>query len=132
MRTIPFLAGFALAAAASAAAAPPAARLSDDYPPKDTLEASILRGDIVFHNYCVLCHGINADGRGRAARIYDPKPANLRASTRPDAYKEAIIRKGGKALGRSAYMPPWGEELTDEQVADVVAYLRSIAPPDTK
>lgn len=34
----------------------------------------------------------------------------------------------GKAIGRSAFMPPWGEELTDEQVADALRYLRSIAP----
>jgi cytochrome c oxidase cbb3-type subunit 3 len=37
-----------------------------------------------------------------------------------------MIRRGGGAMGRSAYMPPWGEELSDEQITDVVAYLRSI------
>lgn len=102
---------------------------SDDFPRKDSPEAAVLRGEIVFRNYCVLCHGVQADGRGRAARIYNPKPANLRESTRPDAYKEAIVRRGGKAMGRSEYMPPWGSELTDEQIADVVQFLRSIAPP---
>jgi mono/diheme cytochrome c family protein len=101
---------------------------SDDFPRKDSPEASVLRGEIVFRNYCVLCHGVQADGRGRAAVIYNPKPANLRESTRPDAYKEAIVRRGGKAMGRSEYMPPWGGELTDEQITDVVRFLRSIAP----
>jgi mono/diheme cytochrome c family protein len=100
----------------------------DDFPRKDSLEASVLRGEIVFRNYCALCHGVQADGRGRAARIYNPKPANLRESNRPDAYKEAIVRRGGKAMGRSEFMPPWGGELTDEQIADVVKFLRSIAP----
>lgn len=109
---------------ASAATRPDA----DDYPPKDTPEASMLRGDIVFNNYCALCHGVNADGKGRAARIYTPKPANLRTSMKNDAYKEMIIRKGGKAMARSTFMPPWGDELTDEQITDVVFYLRSIAP----
>ena len=103
-------------------------KVADEFPPKDTPEASMIRGEIVFQNYCMLCHGINADGKGRAARIYDPKPANLRMSMKNDAYKELIIRKGGKAMGRSAFMPPWGEELTDEQVTDVVHYLRTIAP----
>lgn len=102
-------------------------RDSDDFPPRESREASILRGEIVFQNYCALCHGVHADGRGRAARIYNPKPANLRESTKPDAYKEAIVRRGGKAMGRSEYMPPWGGELTDEQIADVVQFLRSIA-----
>ncbi|HVK54776.1 MAG TPA: cytochrome c [Burkholderiales bacterium] len=101
-----------------------------DYPSKETLAASILRGEIVYQNYCMLCHGVNGDGRGRAARMYTPKPANLRESKVPDAYKAMIIRKGGKAMGRSEFMPPWGDELTDEQVVDVVTYLRSIAPAD--
>jgi hypothetical protein len=26
-------------------------------------------------------------------------------------------------MGRSPFMPPWGQELTDEQVRDVVYYL---------
>jgi mono/diheme cytochrome c family protein len=36
------------------------------------------------------------------------------------------VRTGGKALARSEFMPPWGEELTDEQISDVVSYLQSI------
>jgi mono/diheme cytochrome c family protein len=103
---------------------------AEGYPPKQTLEASILRGDIAFQHYCSLCHGTQADGRGRAARLYAPKPANLRASRMTDSYKEAIIRRGGKAMGRSQFMPPWGEELTDEQVEDLVHFLRVVAPAD--
>lgn len=119
------LACIALAAVLAAEAGP---AFLDDYPPKDTLEASLIRGEIAFRNYCALCHGTNADGRGRAARLYEPRPANLRLGTRAREYQEAIIRRGGKALGRSAYMPPWGDELTDEQVADILNYLRSISP----
>ncbi|MBX9900504.1 MAG: cytochrome c, partial [Burkholderiaceae bacterium] len=96
-------------------------------PDKNSPEASIYRGNIVFNNYCVLCHGIKADGKGRAARLYNPKPANLVLSDKNDQYKELIIRQGGKALGRSQFMPPWGEELTDEQISDVIHFLGSIA-----
>lgn len=118
-----------LAVLSSLAVAASPSRDPDEYPLKDTLEASVLRGDVVFRTYCVLCHGLNADGQGRAAQMYNPKPANLRKSMQTDAYKERIIRKGGKELGRSQFMPPWGQELTDEQITDVVRYLRSIAPP---
>ena len=85
-----------------------------------------MRGSIVFRTYCMLCHGPHADGKGRAARNYNPPPANLTVSAASDAYKEMIIRKGGEAMGRSPFMPPWGDELTDEQISDVVAYLRLI------
>ena len=94
--------------------------------PKDSTDAAVFRGGLVFANYCVTCHGINADGNGRAARLYNPKPANLRASDKNDAYYGLIIRKGGAALGRSEFMPTWESELTNEQIGDLVSYLRSI------
>lgn len=94
--------------------------------PKDSVDAATFRGALVFANYCVTCHGMNADGNGRAARLYNPKPANLRLSDKNDAYFGLIVRKGGAALGRSEFMPSWEAELTDEQIRDLVAYLRSI------
>jgi mono/diheme cytochrome c family protein len=89
-----------------------------------------VRGYIVFKTNCVLCHGIHADGNGRAARNYNPPPANLRLSTKNDVYKEMIIRNGGTSMGRSPFMPPWGQELTDEQIRDVVHYLSVIRVND--
>ena len=94
--------------------------------PKDSVDAATFRGGLVFANYCVTCHGINADGNGRAARLYNPKPANLRMSDKNDAYLGLIVRKGGAAMGRSEFMPTWEAELTNEQISDVIAYLRSI------
>lgn len=94
--------------------------------PKDSVDAATFRGGLVYANYCVTCHGINADGNGRAARLYKPRPANLRMSDKNDAYYGLIVRKGGAALGRSEFMPSWEAELTNEQVGDLVAYLRSI------
>ena len=94
--------------------------------PRDSQDAAIFRGGLVYANYCVTCHGINADGNGRAARLHNPRPANLRASDKNDAYIGLIVRRGGEAIGRSQGMPPWGEELTDEQIKDVVAFVRSV------
>jgi mono/diheme cytochrome c family protein len=119
-----FVLAAALCAAAQAAEAPkvPQGALL----PKDSTDAAVFRGGLVFANYCVTCHGINADGNGRAARLYNPRPANLRASDKNDAYFGLIIRKGGAALGRSEFMPTWEAELTNEQIGDLVGYLRSI------
>ena len=94
--------------------------------PKDSVDAATFRGGLVFANYCVTCHGINADGNGRAARLYNPKPANLRMSDKNDTYLGLIVRTGGAALARSEFMPSWEAELTNEQISDLVAYLRSI------
>ena len=94
--------------------------------PRDSADAAAFRGGLVYANYCVTCHGMNADGNGRAARLYDPRPANLRATDKNDTYLALIVRTGGEKLGRSPKMPPWGEELTDEQIRDVVAFVRSV------
>jgi mono/diheme cytochrome c family protein len=88
--------------------------------------ASAQKGAQVFKKYCTTCHGAKADGTGPAARLYNPPPANLMLSTRPDEYQEAIIYRGGGAVGRSASMPPWGQELSQQQIRDVVRYLGTV------
>jgi mono/diheme cytochrome c family protein len=94
--------------------------------PRDSAEASTVRGSIVFRTYCVLCHGSDGRGDGRAAKLYTPRPANLTVSPFGDAYKEMIIRGGGASVGRSSFMPPWGGELSEEQIHDLVIFLREL------
>jgi cytochrome c oxidase cbb3-type subunit 3 len=86
----------------------------------------VRRGEVVFKLNCLLCHGVQGDGRGRAAKLYDPPPADLTHSNKSDEYKEGIIRFGGVALHRSRGMPMWNQRLTDGEIKDVVRYLRSI------
>lgn len=101
--------------------------LAEEEPlPRDTPQAAIIRGSIVYRTYCVLCHGADGRGDGRAAKMYTPKPANLTVSPFNDAYKEMIIRGGGVSVGRSSFMPPWGGELSNEQIHDLVAFLREL------
>ena len=87
----------------------------------------IRRGEVVFKTNCVLCHGVRGDGKGRAAKLFNPPPADLTASSVADKYKERISRFGGGSVGRSSSMPAWEERLTKIEVADLLAYLRSIA-----
>ena len=85
------------------------------------------RGQVVFKNNCILCHGIKADGNGRASVLLDPPPANLTMSDKNDEYKIQIITLGGAAMGRSTVMPAWGEQLLlPQEIEDVVAYLKTV------
>jgi mono/diheme cytochrome c family protein len=93
---------------------------------KDTQEASVIRGRLVFQNYCVLCHGPEGKGDGRAARLHNPPPFNLTLSVAARDYITQVVRKGGEAMGRGKGMPPWGDQLTDEQINDTLNFLFSI------
>lgn len=86
----------------------------------------VRRGEVVFKTNCVLCHGVKGDGKGRASVLFNPPPADLTHSDKNDQYKEMIIRMGGEAMGRSPVMPVWGEQLTDQEITDVVQYLRTL------
>jgi len=90
------------------------------------IPVSASNGASIYARYCVTCHGANGAGDGAAARLFTPKPADLTRSTRSDEYKALIIRMGGAPMGRSPGMPPWGQELSESQIHDVVAYLRKV------
>jgi mono/diheme cytochrome c family protein len=40
-----------------------------------------------------------------------------------------VIKEGGAAVGKSPAMAPWGGALSDAQIRDVVAFVRSLADP---
>lgn len=86
----------------------------------------VRRGEVVYKANCILCHGIRADGKGRAASLLHPAPADLTHSDKSAQYKSTIIRLGSRAMGRSSGMPPWEERLTPTEVQDLVNYLQTV------
>ena len=46
-----------------------------------------------------------------------------------DEYLQNIVTLGGSAMAKSAMMPPYGQELTQEEVHDVIEFTRAIAQP---
>ena len=93
-------------------------------------------GKNLYATYCASCHGDQGKGDGVAARSLPVKPADHTngavMSQLSDKYLTDIISKGGSAVNKSGFMPAWGNSLDAKQIADVVAYVRSLAKPATK
>ena len=47
--------------------------------------------------------------------------------SKTDAQLANVIKNGGPASGLSTSMPAWGAMLNDADVANVIAYIRSLA-----
>lgn len=91
-------------------------------------------GKKVFSDYCSRCHGENADGRGKVIPLYvkmrAPRPTNFRVkffSLRPQQYLTNIVRDGGEKHSLSEYMPPFGAELNNNQINDVVYFIQNVS-----
>jgi mono/diheme cytochrome c family protein len=99
--------------------------------PSGTPDAA--RGEPLYVSYCSSCHGPKGEGDGPAAAALQPRPAKHSDGAYMNALSNAhlfkVIEQGGQAVGKSPLMAPWGGTLSDDQIWDVVAYVRSLARP---
>jgi mono/diheme cytochrome c family protein len=94
---------------------------------------SATEGQKVYTTYCSSCHGDKGRGDGAAGKALPVKPADHTDGKLMNSFSDefliSIISKGGAAVGKSSFMPAWGGVLKDDQLQDLLAYLRSIASP---
>lgn len=90
-------------------------------------------GRELFKSNCSPCHGESGKGDGPGGQVLPVKPANLaeRITTNgyPDQYLFEVIGKGGASVGKSNYMPAWSRALSDQQIREIVSFLRTLAGP---
>jgi copper transport protein len=105
-------------AAPVAAADPPAALTALD-------PAAVTRGEALFSQNCVVCHGAGAKGDGPAAASLKRQPADLTGGhslLHTDEDYAYWIQNG--IAGTE--MPAFGGKLDDAQIRDVISYVRSL------
>ena len=82
---------------------------------------------------CATCHGEDGCTAGPGAAGLDPQPAKHcdgnYMNELSDEHLFKVIKEGGASVGKSPLMAPWGGTLTDDQIRDVIAFVRSIAKP---
>lgn len=93
----------------------------------DAREAS---GAHAYARRCAACHGIEGRADGFNARYLPVSPTPHASptymSTRPSSTLFDGVYAGGRILGRSHRMPPFGESLPRERIWDLVAHMRAL------
>ena len=88
-------------------------------------KVSMDAGEEVYRSNCINCHGSKGKGDGPIASSLNPPPANLTNPTTQNKEDEALLQaiQDGKT-GTS--MPAWKNDLSTQQILDVLAYLRTL------
>jgi cytochrome c oxidase cbb3-type subunit III len=85
------------------------------------------QGAPLYKRYCSGCHG--ADGRG-GAHTFMPHIDSLTRRDYiefiPDGYLFTVIAEGGEAVGKSDMMPAWKATLSEQNIKDIIAHIRSL------
>jgi mono/diheme cytochrome c family protein len=134
---IGILAGFQIPVAKSATAPEPAAPHAA--PPGGhggapmKADPVVQRGQQLFGQYCVACHGPNGKGDGISGQNLPIRPQDLTVGAQlnplPDRFLFEIISQGAQSVGLSPLMPAFKPHLSDLQIEEVIAYVRTLAQP---
>ncbi len=96
--------------------------------PLTSSEDTLAKGARLFQANCASCHGDTGQGDGPAGVSLEPRPANLAGNeaSLSDAYLFWRISKGGMFEPFSSMMPGWDSILREEQIWQVITYIREL------
>jgi cytochrome c oxidase cbb3-type subunit 3 len=86
-------------------------------------------GEAIYKQHCLRCHGEKLDGNGPDAQYLIVQPANLQSSrSKTKTDWELLVALSNGVL--FSPMHSYRGKLTDEQMLDVLSYIRLVAPFD--
>ena len=97
-------------------------------------EGNAQNGKKLYEQFCLPCHGVTGKGDGPTGQYLPVKPADY-AQSMPQygdkwaEYYFKIIKEGGVAMDppRSPLMAPWGGQLKESDIWDVISYIQTFA-----
>ena len=105
--------------------------------PSAALAADLAKGKETFKMICATCHGESGKGDGPGGQGIQPPPrdftkgdfkfdANKNGKAGEDADLKLVISKGAAEFGGSPLMTPWAGTLSDADIDNVIAVIRSL------
>jgi mono/diheme cytochrome c family protein len=94
------------------------------------------KGKVIFTTNCASCHGDSGKGDGPVGAALNPHPRDFtKGEFKFDAAKDGkpgsdaaltnVIKNGAGVYGGSPLMAPWGGTLSDADIQNVIAYIRT-------
>jgi mono/diheme cytochrome c family protein len=89
------------------------------------------KGRELYQEKCMLCHGSQGEGWDWSKKV-DKPPVPVPdlakvTSKRSDQFLFDVVKEGGEAVGQTRFMPPFGFQLSDQEVWNLVAYMRMLS-----
>jgi len=83
-----------------------------------------------FVRFCSKCHGTEGKGDGPQADALTTKPRDFTDCARMKGLSDdtlfTAIKEGGEAVHLSKDMPAWKDGMDDDEIHDLIAYVRSL------
>ncbi|MCY4514317.1 MAG: cytochrome c [Candidatus Tectomicrobia bacterium] len=94
--------------------------------------ADVEAGKVLYEQRCAPCHGTDGKANTPTAQALQPPPRDhtdgVYMNGLTDSHLFRVIKDGGPAVGKSPIMPPQFD-LKEEQLNNIVAFLRTLAIP---
>lgn len=92
------------------------------------VKGSFEQGKNIYETTCAICHGKNGSGKGVLGKALYPPPTDFTnkqlMAQKTDWELFLATRDGGEMVGLSPTMAPYKDMLTEQQIKDLVTYIR--------
>jgi mono/diheme cytochrome c family protein len=88
-------------------------------------ERDVLSGKVIYSTICARCHGM--DGKGAGQMKFTPPVADLTSMAIQEKLDARLFKSVHDGKPNTA-MGAWREALTDDEIWDALAYVRTLAP----
>ncbi len=103
---------------------------------KAEAQGSVRAGKEAYEKLCAVCHGADGKGDGQALKGMPVRPKSFADASAMRGVSDQnlfdAIQKGGAGVKKSPMMPPFGDQIKDPQIWNLVAFIRSLAPPPAR
>jgi cytochrome c oxidase cbb3-type subunit 3 len=87
-------------------------------------------GREIYDQLCWRCHGRSGKSDGPVSEAMNPRPRNLTDRTYMATVSDEdllnVIKHGGGAVGKSPAMMAFKEALSDDDIRDLIAFVRTL------